>query len=240
LSDDFQVVGNDIEVRARSGGFRRIPTPVGYTPLAFRNAIAGIQTWFLAKGSLPTVDDLYSLWPKIDKATYAGLMMTPELKVALEYRGVPWEIDSGLSIEQQTALLKLADPTDRRSLPTRLKELGISQPKYQSWLKQPLFRAMLNQRTKDLYADYLPEVRGALVGKAVGGDIQAIDRVLAITGEWDPAAREVQNAREVVLKVMDAVVKRVEDKDVRQAILADVQAAVVGFDVMNALESSKL
>lgn len=236
---DIEITGDDIQIRSRSEGFVRVPTPVGYTPLAFRNTVAAIQTWFLANGVLPTVDDLYTLWPKIPKATYAGLMLTPELKDALGYRGIPWTDDSGLSLEQQTALLKLADPLDRRTLATRLRELGISNPKYQSWLKQPLFKAHLDRRTKALYDDYLPEVRATLVGKAIAGDNPSIDKVLAITGEWDPNAREVQNAREVVLKVMDAVVKNVQDVDLRKKILADVQAAVVGFDVVNALEASR-
>lgn len=236
---DIEIGDDGLVIRRRSEGFVRVPTPVGFTTLAFRNTVAAIQTWFLAKGALPSVDDLYSMWPKIPKDTYAGLMLTVELRDALAYRGIPWTSDSGLSIEQQTALLKLADPQDRRSLATRLRELGVSQPKYQSWLKQPLFRAQLDKRTKDLYADYLPEVLATLVGKAIAGDNPSIDKVLAITGEWDPNAREIQNAREVVLKVMDAVVKRVQDVELRKVILADVQAAVVGFDVLNALESSQ-
>lgn len=236
---DIEMAEDGIVLRKRSEGFVRVETPHGFTTLAFRNTVAAIQTWFLAKGALPSVDDLYSMWPKIPKETYAGLMLTAELKSALAYRGIPWADDSGLSIEQQTALLKLADPLDRRSLAARLRELGVSQPKYQSWLKQPLFKAQLDRRTKDLYADYLPEVRATLVGKAVAGDNPSIDKVLAITGEWDPNAREIQNAREVVLKVMDAVVKNVQDVDLRRRILADVQAAVVGFDVLNALESSQ-
>lgn len=237
MTDEIAIVGDDIEVRRRSGGFQRIATPVGYTALAFRNTVAGIQTYYLAHGGLPTVDDLYDLWPKITKEVYAGLMTTPELREALQYRGVPWSDDSGLSIEQQHALLKLADPTDRRSLRVRLRELGVPYPTYQSWMKQPLFRAHLNARTKSLYEDYLPEVRMALVEKAAAGDMQAVNTVLAITGEWNPNDREVQNAREVVLKVMDAVIRNVQEVHLRQKILADVQAAVVGFDVVNSLEA---
>jgi hypothetical protein len=236
-TDDIEVYDGGIEVRRPSGGFTRVETPEGFTTLAFRNTVAGIQTWFLAHGSLPTVDDLYGLWPKIPKATYAGLMATPELKEALRYRGVPWSDDSGLSIEQQMVLLKLTDPSDRRSLRVRLREMGVPFPTYQSWLKQPLFATLLNKRTKEAFADHLPDIRMALLSKATDGDIQAIDRVLAITGEWDPSAREVQNAREVVLKVVESVVKNIQDVDLRQLILADIQASVVGFDVVNSLEA---
>lgn len=237
MTDDIEMENGGIVVQKRGEGFKRVPTPEGFTTLAFRNTVAAIQTYFLGNGGLPTVDDLYRLWPKIPKAVYSGLMATPELKEALRYRGVPWSDDSGLSLEQQMAILKLADPTDRRSLSTKLRELGIPSPTYQSWLKQPVFRRSLNIRTKDLYEDFLPEVRATLVGKAISGDNASIDKVLAISGEWDPSAREVQNAREVVLKVMDAVVRNVQDVDLRRKILADVQAAVVGFDVVNALEA---
>lgn len=236
MTDDIELADDAILVRKRGEGFERVETPVGFSTMAFRNTVAAIQTWWLTKGELPTPDELYKLWPKIPKDTYARLMQTGELAKALEYRGIQWGADSGLSIEQQTALLILADPTDRRSLRVKLRTLGIPGPTYQSWLRQPLFKAQLDKRTKDYYSDYLPEVRGALVGKAMDGDMQAINVVLAITGEWDPHAREVQNAREVVLKVMDAIVKNVQDVDLRRAILTDVQAAVVGFDVQNALE----
>lgn len=237
MTDDIEMSEGGILVRRPSAGFERVKTPVGFTTLAFRNTVAAIQTYFLGNGGLPSVDDLYRLWPKIPKDVYSGLMATDELRQALAYRGIEWGDDSGLSLQQQTALLKLADPTDRRALSTKLRELGIPSPTYQSWLKQGRFKQALDQRTKDLYADFLPEIRATLVGKAIGGDSQAMTTVLAITGEWDPNAREVQNAREVVLKVMDAVVRNVQDVDLRLKILAEVQAAVVGFDVVNALEA---
>lgn len=237
MTDDIEMAEDAILVRKRGEGFERVPVPAGVAPLHFRNAVASTQTWWLAKGVLPTAEDLYSIWAKTPKETYAVIMASPEFAVALGYRGIQWGPDNGLSIEQQTVLLKLADPTDRRKLSVKLRDLGIPMPTYQSWLRQPMFRRLLNERTKSMYEDYLPEVRGALVGKAIDGDMQAVSMVMAITGEWDPHAREVQNAREVVLKVMDTVIKNVQDVDLRRKILADVQAAVVGFDVQNALEA---
>lgn len=236
MTDDLMMEANELVVRKRSEGFARVSPPAGVGLIHFRNAVASVQTWWLSKGELPTVDELYKLWPRTPKEVYTKIFLSEEFVTALGYRGIQWGPDSGLSIEQQTALLMLADPTDRRSLRVKLKQLGIPGPTYQSWLRQPFFKAQLDKRTKDYYSDYLPEVRGALVGKAMDGDMQAINVVLAITGEWDPHAREVQNAREVVLKVMDAIVKNVQDVDLRRAILTDVQAAVVGFDVQNALE----
>lgn len=235
MRDEIEVADGAIILRSRDKGIQRVETPAGFTDLAFRNTVAAIQTYFLANGSLPSVDELYALWPKITRKTYAGIFATPELAVALDHRGIQWDSDSGLSMKQQMALLKLADPTDRRKLSIRLRELGVSMPEYQSWMKNPQFETALTKRTKDAFKEYLPDVRLALVSAAQDGNIQAIDRVLAITGEWDPSQREVQNARSVVLTVLQAVAKHA-DKATREKILADVEEAAIAVSMMRAIE----
>lgn len=233
---EIEVFEGGIIVRTRDKGIERVETPAGFTDLAFRNTVAAIQTHYLSKGELPTVDDLFLMWPKIPKKVYAGLMATPELSKALEHRGIQWNVDDGLSMKQQMALLKLADPSDRRTIKVRLAELGVSMPEYQSWMRNPLFARLLHERTKAAFSDYLPDVRIALVAEAQGGNIQAIDRILAITGEWDPSQREVQNAKNVVMAVLQAVMKHA-DKDTREKILGEVEEAAATASFMRAIEA---
>ena len=231
--DEIEQVRGGIKVMTPDKGFKRVDTPPGFTDLVFRNAVASVYTFWMAQGRLPSAEDVHSAWPKIPLLTYSALFQTEAFRQALEYRGVSWIEGAGLSLEQQMALTILSNPMDSRLLKVKLAELGVPQPRYQAWLKQPLFKAALEQRTRALYADFLPEVRNTLVSKAIAGDNKSIETVLAVSGEWNPQERAIQDARTVVLKVMEAVIRNVPDPEQRRAIMADIQGSVVAFDVSN-------
>jgi hypothetical protein len=235
VADNFELFEEGIKVRAPDGSVVPVKSPEGYTPLSFRTAVAGAYTYFMQKGKVPTVEQLFISYPSYSKKIYAGIYVTEEFKEALLYRGVLGnDADSpGLSIEQQYALTILSDPTDRRTLAGKLRQMHIPAPRYQAWLKQPLFKEHLNKLTKEAYADYLPSIRTSMISKALEGDDKAQERILAITGEWDPNARSILDARTVVMTVIESVIKHVTDPEMRKSILADVQGAVVMFDVTN-------
>jgi hypothetical protein len=125
-------------------------------------------------------------------------------------------------MEQQTVLLKLADPFDRRGLAGKLKDLGVPMPRFQAWLKQPLFTELYNQHTKNNYEEALPAIRQRLIGNAEAGDQRAIELVFAMTGEWNPNQQHLEDARTIVLKVVEAIIRHVKDAKTREAILSDV------------------
>jgi hypothetical protein len=233
MSDDFELSNGTIRVRDRDGGINPIKVPDGLSDLAFRTTVAGVYTFFIDKGMLPTVDDLYQRYPQYSKKVYASAYITPELREALSYRGIPWNDETGLSMEQQSALMVLSNPMDRRQLATKLRALGVPMPRYQAWLKQPLFAQHLNKQTKLAYEEYLPNMRTALIGNAVEGDQKAIEMIFAMTGEWNPNAMAVQDSKAVVYSVIEAVVKRVLDPEVRKGIMDDIQASMLAYNVSN-------
>jgi hypothetical protein len=228
---DIEKVDGGIIVRPDdTGKWKRVATPVGFSTEAFKGAVVTFDTVFRKIGRTPSVDQLYTTWPRIPKKTYSGLLKTDEFAQALRYRGIELEENAGLSLEQQTVLLKLADPLDRRSLSVKLKELGVPMPRYQAWLKQPLFREHYEQQSIDNYAEALPAIRSRLIEKAESGERWATELIFAKTGEYNPAQQEVESARAIVLKVVEAVIRHVRDADTRKAILADVAlyASTVG------------
>jgi hypothetical protein len=233
VSDDFELSNGEIRVRGTKGGIYPIKVPDGLSDLAFRTTIAGIYTFFIDKGMLPTVDDLYQRYPQYPKKTYAIAFTTPELREALAYRGISWTEDTGLSLEQQSVLMILSNPADRRTLANKLRVLGVPMPRYQAWLKQALFAQHLNKQTKLAYEEFLPNMRTALIGNAVDGDQKAIEMVFAMTGEWNPNALAVQDSKAVVMAVIEAVIKRVEDKAIRESIMEDVQSALLAYNISN-------
>lgn len=211
-----------IEVLDPAGKFKQIETPAGFTDLAFRNVVMAFDTAYRVNGVIPTLDDVSTLWPSIPKPTISKMMLTKEFKDALAYRGVEWDPESGLTMEQQTTLLKLSDPFDKRALSTKLKELGVPMPRYQAWLKQPLFFEIYNKYSQNNYREALPALRNRLISNAEAGDHKAIELVFAITNEWNPAQQSLEDARVIIMKIVEAITTHVKDPDVRKAILTDI------------------
>ena len=211
-----------IEVADPTGKFKQVATPAGFTDVAFRNVVMAFDTAYRVNGVTPTVDGVALLWPSIPKQTISKLMLTQEFKDALAYRGVDWDPENGLTMEQQTTLLKLSDPFDKRALSTKLKELGVPMPRYQAWLKQPLFFEIYNKYSQNSYREALPALRNRLVSNAEAGDHKAIELVFAITNEWNPAQQSLEDARVIIMKIVEAITTHVKDPDVRKAILTDI------------------
>lgn len=222
MAEEIVAFSGGISVREPDGRFQPVKTPSGFTDSAFRNAVAAADLAYRTNGQLPSVDDCYRVWPRIPKKTYAALFLSEEFKQALRYRGVEWDSNAGLSLEQGMALLKLTDPSDRRTTGVKLKELGIPMPKYEAWMRQPLFAESYAKRTEALFAGAVPMALNKIVANAEMGDMRAIELILNITGRWNPSAQSVEDARAVVMKVIEAVIKHVPDSSVRAAIMADV------------------
>jgi hypothetical protein len=43
-----------------------------------------------------------------------------------------------------------------------------------------------------------------------------------MTGEWNPAQQNLDDAKTIILKIVEAIIRHVKDASVREAILADV------------------
>lgn len=222
MAENVLDLDESILVKDPDGRFQPVQPPEGFTPLAFRNAVAAYDTAYRTTGKQPTVDEVHLVWPKIPKITYSMLFLDENFQKALRYRGIEFNPESGLTIEQSMALLKLTDPTDRRMTSTKLKDLGIPMARYQAWMKQPLFIGSYKTQSEAGLKEAIPMVLTKLVGNAESGDQRAIEKVLEVTGRWNPAAQQVDDARTVVLAIVESVIKHVQDSDIRQAIMTDV------------------
>lgn len=220
--DEFEQFEGGVAVHLPNGDKKHIATPEGFTDTAFRGTLAAFHTAYLRNGKIPSVDEIHQLWPKLSKKIISGILGTLEFREALHHRGIQWDPKDGLSMEQQTILLKLSDPFDRRGLGSKLKDLGVPMAKFQAWLKQPLFFELYNQHTKANYEEALPAIRQRLIGNAEAGDQRAIELVFAMTGEWNPNQQHLEDARTIVLKVVEAIIRHVKDAKTREAILSDV------------------
>ena len=231
--DEFEQFEGGVAVHLPDGTTKNIATPDGFTDTAFRGTLAAFHTAYMRNGHIPSVDEVHKLWPKLSKKVISGILGTLEFREALHHRGVQWDVKDGLSMEQQTVLLKLSDPFDRRGLASKLKDLSVPMPRFQAWLKQPLFNELYNQHTKSNYEEALPAIRQRLIGNAEAGDQRAIELVFAMTGEWNPQQQHLEDARTIVLKVVEAIIKHVKDVKTREAILSDVSMYAGTLTSMN-------
>lgn len=222
-----------IAVRDPKKGFQPVNTPVGYTDKEFRTAVAGAYTFWRQNGKLPTAIDLNKLHPGIATKVYSGLMLSDEFKQALAYRGIEWVEEAGLSLEQQSVLLMLQDFTDRRSIGVKLKEIGVPMARYQAWLKHPLFRKAINDNAEMALQEAVAPALTALAGKAAAGEDRAIEKVLEISGRWNPNAQSVEDARQVVMSLVEAIIKYVKDEDVKRAIMSEVSLKADTIKMLN-------
>lgn len=234
LDDDDSVV-----VVQQDGRVKRSPVPEGFDPVVFRDILAAVNIAYTRLGYMPSIDEVYALWKNIPKKTYSKAWSTDEFAEALEIRGITASRDSGISPLQAMAIQLLSDPTDRRTLNTKLRQLGVSMPQYQNWMRQPLFAQTLTQRSEQNLGDAVHVAMNKLIGNADAGDQRAIEKVLEISGRYNPQQQEVNNARQVVLVLVEAVLKHVSSKDEKNAILAEVEAVMQKGSVMNSLNTMK-
>jgi hypothetical protein len=233
VANNFVEKPGGILVRNLAQGFNPVSTPTGYTDIEFRNTVAAAYTFWRQAGKLPTVTDLVNVHSNINAKTYSGILLSDEFKQALAYRGIDWNESAGLSLEQQSVLLKLQDFTDRRSIGAKLKEMGVPMARYQAWLKHPLFRKAVNDAAENVLQEAVAPALTALAGKAAAGEDRAIDKVLEITGRWNPNAQSVEDARVVVMTLLEAIIKHVPDPEARKAIMSEVSLAAGTLEALN-------
>lgn len=219
MTDNYEQGSGEIRIRTPKGSIRPVPTPKGFSDYVFRNIVAATDTLFKQNGMMPTAAEVQRLYTRVPLKTINALMVTPEFKQALEYRGVQWDVDSGLSMEQQFAILKLNDPSDRRSRKAKLQELGIPMSKFQAWMKWPLFANALRKGAEDNLKEAIPMAINTIVAEAEV-NYKAAEKVLEITGRYDPNNRQMEDLRLLVTKLIEAVTKHTTPEQ-RAAILSD-------------------
>lgn len=223
---DIKAEGRELVI-AKDGRVLRSPVPDGFAPAEFRHVVAGVDLLYRRTGSLPTINEVMASWEGFTKATVAKIWATPEFKQALSLRGIEFDVKQGLTAEQLYAIQILQDPTDRRTTKARLEEVGIPIGKYRAWMRNPVFARAMSEQAEQNLGDSVQVAINRLVANAEAGDQRAIEKVLEISGRWNPQQQEVQNARTVVLTVMEIIQEELAgDTELLDRILQRVRGKV--------------
>lgn len=137
--------------------------------------------------------------------------------------GVPGSPNQ-LSDKQLAVALTLLNPFDRRSIETKLRELGVSPATYYGWMKSEIFSQYINRRAKELFGDTMPMAHAALMKNVISGDVKSLKLFYEMTGQWQGVrSNDVVNLRSAIAQLIEIIQRRIQDPDLLKSIAADFQ-----------------
>jgi hypothetical protein len=210
-----------------------IEIPATFKPEVWRRMLTVWHLFWDREGRVASPFEAHKAWDRIPLKTYELAALEPEFRRALELRGIDFDPSDTLSDIQHMVLMKLTDPSDRRTERAKLRDLDVSWPRYQGWLKNQVFVSEKRRRTEETFGDVQDVALMKLRGNVEAGDQRALEFALEVTGRYNRQTLAVQDARTIVQLVADAVIRNVTDAHTREAILADIRGAIVGFDLNN-------
>lgn len=211
MSDrEIELDGREL-VLVTDGRVKRSPVPDAFSPSMFRHIVAAIDLLYRRNGIVPSVNEIVKEWEGFDRKAVEKALASKELKEALSIRGIELDAKAGLTDEQLYAIAILQDPSDRRSTKARLEAVGISMAKYRAWMRNPVFSGFMSAQAEANLGDAVQMAINRLVANADAGDGRAIEKILEMSGRWNPQQQELQNARTVVLSFMEILQEELAD-----------------------------
>lgn len=203
---------------------RRITPPKNITPEQFRQVIATAYQQYLVTNSV-NVDDVVGRCT-VPRAAVELIFGSPQFKAALQTRGV--EINpSGLTPEQDYALIILGDPHDGLDFRKKLKKANVTSAKYQAWLRNPFFKAQIDALSEALVSNK-HEALVMLSQKVGEGDLNAIRLQLEINQRYNPANESQINMVVTMNKIMEILARNVKDRDTLMSIAKEMRSLADG------------
>lgn len=178
----------------------------------------------------------YGKWPKHLVATEEGFDLEEALKKESFIRGLfnrgislpDAKSRDNLSQPQMAAILVVADINDRRSIPAKLKSMGISTQTWQGWMQDKKFKEFLHNLTSRTFEDSLHLAQQGLLNGIEKGDVAAIKYWHELTGR--AVTPEVQNARLMIGRLVQVIQTHVSDEGTLMAIARDFERIMRGED----------
>jgi len=190
--------------------------------------ILWVEEIWLSERRFPSNDDLKKRF-SLTEADLLNIVNDPKVQLAFDNRGIDYAKQHGsLSPVQVSAVsLVLGSVGDRRSLNSKLKSLGVTEQTWRSWMKQKRFKSYVNQRAQEVFHDFEPEARIALMQSVSKGDFNAIKYYFEMTGVYNPKQEEVLQVQIIITKLMEAIQRHVEPKQL-EAIQLEFEAIISG------------
>ena len=212
--------------------------PVGVAKQTFDNVVAAAQIAYLTHNRDPkNRDGRQKTTPKVEdiakfcqhtEPTVARIVGTTEFLTAMRERGIYWDAAKGLTPEQVYALGIMTDPSSKKDLAGKLKSAGITMQTYRAWLKQPLFKAAIDQIGQEMLSDHVADVQTAVVSNAINGNMKAIEIYHQLTGQFDPQKKQIEDLQRMVSLLLETIFRYVQDTTTLALINRDFEKIMQG------------
>lgn len=216
-----------------------VPLPVGVDAHTFRKALAAGFNCYLRYG-LIDVDKFLSFLPEVNKVIARKILRSPEFRTALMARGVKFGNETGLTPEQDFALIILSDPT-KGSFTKKLNTIGVSFATYRAWLKDPIFAEQAQRLGLNSVEEFAHDIMNALTANALEGDLSSIKYVHEMTGRYRPQQHRASKSKseldakrleKIIMSFVEVVQRHVDDPEILQAIATDMSMIASGQSVV--------
>lgn len=193
-------------------------------------AINFIEEYWHDRRQFPTEAEIKAVY----KAPVDELFAHPTFIVALEARGIPrpptstQQLPTGLTQLQVAAALKYLDVEDKRTLATKLREIGVTTTQWYGWMKGARFRDFVVHNSNQDFEENLHEAQMGLRRAMENGNPNAIKLYYELTKRYNSNEGQIGNLKVVISQIIEAVQRHVRDPETLEAIAHDFEAILSG------------
>lgn len=189
-----------------------------------------IEEYWHSHRDFPTEKELTSIY----EGPVEDLFRHPTFLAALEARGIrkppqsTEDLPTGLSKLQLAAALKYLDIEDKRTLSTKLKEIGVTTTQWYGWMRGKRFREFVIDNTARDFEENLHEAQMGLRRAMERGETSAIKLYYELTKRYNSNEGQIGNLKVVLAQVIESVQRHVTDPETLALITNDFSNILSG------------
>lgn len=176
---------------------------------------------------MPGIPDLQAACPQWPVTVITRALQSEKFAFHCIERGIPYirskAMRAGLTAEQMYVASIMLDMGTVGDTKARLRKAGISWATWQTWMKNPVFRKMIQAGADAILQDSYLGINRAMVQQAEKGDVSAAKFVFELTGRYDPNAKQVMEVQAVISSMLEIIQKNVTDPTTLSKIASDMQ-----------------
>lgn len=184
--------------------------------------------WHL-KQYIPTISELH-LWmkkkhPSITQVSINYYLNRQPVIKALEQRGIPFRqhTQEELTSTQIAAAITMANFADERTAKEKLDEMGINPQTYYTWLNDPNFQALVEEKANQNLKHIKPTAINEFTRLITQGHWPAIKHYMETTGTLNN--NDAPQSEVLIRMIIEIIQKHVKDPETIVAIAQDIKLA---------------
>jgi len=210
---------------------------------AFRaDLLTYLEVSYYTNKKLPTVQEIHKRFGQHPEAPrvlkdWAGIL--DSVADSLQNRGIsPYRTtDDYIDPKFAWAVSLVVNTQDKRTIPAKLKESGISSKEWQAFLRRKRYHEYFQQRLDEVFdQDVKNEAKISLSRLVSNGDLQAIKYYNELTNIYRPEQNDPNRMIAVVLTAVMEILATHVSSEILSKIAAEIRTSPSVTKVINAIE----